>query len=199
MIEPSDIFAAVFFAGMAVAIAIRWRHTRHHRKIVVAERRREPAVWIFIFLWGVAELLPFLAVFTTWLAFADYAMPIGLSAVGVPVFGAGLWLLWRSHADLGENWSPTLVIRLGHKLVTNGIYATIRHPMYAAHWLWVIAQGLLIHNWIAGPAGLIVFAPLYFLRVGSEEAQLRAHFGAAYRDYERRTGRLFPRFGRPTL
>ena len=195
----SNIFAAVFFAGMAVAIAIRWHYTRHYRGTAVAERRREPGIWVFMALWGVAELLPFLAVFTTWLDFAEYAVPIGLSVAGVPVFGAGLWLLWRSHADLGRNWSPTLIIRRGHTLVTGGVYAHIRHPMYAAHWLWVVAQVLLIHNWIAGPAGLVVFTPLYFLRVGPEEAQLRAHFGTAYRDYERRTGRLVPRLGRAPI
>ena len=67
--------------------------------------------------------------------------------------------------DLGGNWSATLEIRERHSLVTHGVYRRVRHPMYAAHWLWGIAQALLIQNWIAGVGGLLFFAPLYLLRV----------------------------------
>jgi hypothetical protein len=33
--------------------------------------------------------------------------------------------------------------------------------MYTAHWLWGIAQALPLHNWLAGPAFLATFWPLY--------------------------------------
>lgn len=54
-------------------------------------------------------------------------------------FAVALWLLWRSHADLGRSWMGTLAIKEKHALVTQGVYRHIRHPMYAAHWLWGIA------------------------------------------------------------
>lgn len=196
MPEARDLFAAVFFAGMGIAAVIRWRYTRHHRAMVIAERRREPGVYVLMALWGLAELLPFAATFTSWLRFADYTLPLPVGLMGTLILAAGLWLLWRAHADLGPNWTPSLIIRDGHTLVTGGIYRSVRHPMYTAHWLWAVAQGLLIQNWIAGLAGLAVFAPLYVLRVGPEEAQLRAHFGEAYRAYEKRTGRLWPKLKR---
>jgi protein-S-isoprenylcysteine O-methyltransferase Ste14 len=44
----------------------------------------------------------------------------------------GLWLFYRSHADLGTNWSITLEIREQHRLITQGVYRRIRHPMYSA-------------------------------------------------------------------
>ncbi|MHC4708716.1 MAG: isoprenylcysteine carboxylmethyltransferase family protein, partial [Planctomycetota bacterium] len=62
----------------------------------------------------------------------------------------------------------------------------------AAHWLWAIAQLLLLHNLIAGPAMVVTFLPLYITRVPREEQMLLKHFGRQYRDYMTRTGRLIP-------
>jgi protein-S-isoprenylcysteine O-methyltransferase Ste14 len=42
--------------------------------------------------------------------------------------------------------------------MTHGVYRLIRHPMYAAIWLLSLAQGLLLHNWLAGWAGIALFA-----------------------------------------
>jgi protein-S-isoprenylcysteine O-methyltransferase Ste14 len=39
----------------------------------------------------------------------------------------------------------------------------------------------------------VLFAPLYLARVAREEQMMCDVFGAPYRDYMRRTGRLFPR------
>ena len=65
--------------------------------------------------------------------------------------------------------------------------------MYAAHWLWAIAQALLIANWLAGPAMLVTFGVLYLLRVPREERLLLEHFGEEYRSYMQRTGWIVPR------
>ena len=104
-----------------------------------------------------------------------------------------LWLFWRSHADLGQNWSVSLEIREGHQLVTHGVYRHIRHPMYASIWLWALAQGMLLANWLAGWSMVPAFAAMYFLRTPREEQLMCESFGEPYRDYMRQTGRLFPR------
>jgi protein-S-isoprenylcysteine O-methyltransferase Ste14 len=111
------------------------------------------------------------------------------------VLAASLWLLWRSHADLGRNWSPTLQIVQEQRLITEGVYGRIRHPIYAAIWLWGIAQALLPHNWIAGLAGLALFLPVYLYRMPREEQIMAEHFGEAYHAYASRTGRVLPRIG----
>ena len=80
----------------------------------------------------------------------------------------GLWLFYRSHADLGTNWSITLEIREQHRLITQGVYRRIRHPMYSALALYSIGQALVIPNWVAGPSNLIAFAILLALRVHAE-------------------------------
>jgi protein-S-isoprenylcysteine O-methyltransferase Ste14 len=148
---------------------------------------------VFVASIGLA-IVPLIYLLTSWLDFADYRLPAWTGWVGAAIFAVAVWLLWRSHIDLGLNWSATLDIREGHSLVTSGVYGHIRHPMYAAHWLWAIAQALLLHNWIAGPAFSVFFIPLYLLRVPHEEQMMLQHFGEEYLGYMNRTGRIIPRW-----
>jgi protein-S-isoprenylcysteine O-methyltransferase Ste14 len=104
-----------------------------------------------------------------------------------------IWLFWRSHADLGLNWSMTLEMRKDHELVTRGVYRRVRHPMYAAIFLFAIAQGLVLQNWLAGWGGFVSFALLYLVRAPREEKMMSEFFGEEYGRYVRRTGRLWPR------
>ena len=64
--------------------------------------------------------------------------------------------------------------------------------MHASQWLWGVGQALLLQNWIAGWAGLALFAPLYFLRVPREERMMLDRFGEEFCAYMDRTGRVVP-------
>ena len=184
----------VFLIGFVVGSVVRRLYARPNRRHDVADRRPQVADMLLMALAAAGfGILPLLYVLSPWLDFADYHLPAGLGWVGVPVFAAALWLLWRSHVDLGRHWSATLQVRKDHSLVTTGVYSRIRHPMYAAHWLWGVAQALLLQNWLAGPAMLVFFVPLYLLRVRREEKMLLDHFGQEYRSYMGRTGRVIPR------
>lgn len=122
----------------------------------------------------------------------DYPTSIVQVALGALVFAGALWLFWRTHRDLGRNWSVTLEIKEQHQLVTSGVYAKVRHPMYSAFFLWALAQAILLPNWIAGFAGLIGFGILFFFRVGREEEMMRESFGPQYDAYMARTKRIIP-------
>lgn len=124
--------------------------------------------------------------------FADRTQSIGILLTGVATGAVFLWLFRRSHKDLGRNWSVTLEVREGHQLVTGGVYAYVRHPMYASFLLWGLAQAFLIPNWIAGLAGLAAVVALYAVRQTREEAMMRQTFGAEYDAYCARTKRLVP-------
>ncbi len=124
--------------------------------------------------------------------FASYPITLLQVVAGVLVFIAALWLFWRTHRAIGRYWSVTLEIKEKHELVTTGVYAQVRHPMYSAFFMWALAQALLLPNWIAGPAGLVGFGILFFFRVGREEQMMREAFGAQYDAYVRRTKRIIP-------
>ncbi|MEM6805487.1 MAG: protein-S-isoprenylcysteine O-methyltransferase [Bacteroidota bacterium] len=139
-------------------------------------------------------ILPLLYVFTPFLSFADYEIPLWAQIIGLAVMPLTLWLFYRSHKDLGQNWSPSLEIRDEHSLVNKGVYKKIRHPMYSAIWLWGIVQFCLLPNYLAGFSAIVFFGILYFFRVDKEEQMLIKEFGDSYKDYMEETGRLIPKF-----
>ena len=192
-----SIFKAIYLIGLVGGSVIRRLCTRQYRRHRVTDDRETGLHKVLLILAGIGMLvIPLFYVLTPWLDFADYYLPTWAGVVGAVVFAAGVWLLWRSHADLGGNWSPHLEIREQHSLVTHGAFHHIRHPMYAAHLLWAIAQPLLLQNWIAGWAMLVTFLPVYLVRVRREEQMMLEHFGEAYRLYMERTSRVLPRFWR---
>ncbi|MFC1940757.1 protein-S-isoprenylcysteine O-methyltransferase [Chloroflexota bacterium] len=189
-----NLFPIYYLTGLVVGSFIRTWYGRKHRQDRKAMLREEGLAYTLLAsLWGLAILLPIVYMFSRWLSFVDYNLPAWAGWIGIAIFAIALWLLWRSHADLGQNWRMTTEIREGHKLVTSGIFRYIRHPMYSAHWLWGIAQLLLIHNWIAGLASLVIIIPIYVLRVRREEHMMLEKFGDEYRTYMSQTGRIFPR------
>lgn len=187
----------VFLTGFLVFYGIRGMYARaakSERTAISQFGGREK--FLLALMFPPTLLLPLLYLFTPLLKFADYPLPAVVPWFGTAAMVAALWLFWRSHADLGKNWSVSVELHEGHELVTRGVYRFIRHPMYAAIWLWAVAQGMLVANWLAGWSVVPAFATMYFLRVGHEEKLMCDSFGEAYRDYTCRTGRILPRLKR---
>ena len=196
MLKIDNKFEVIYLAGLVAGSVVRKLYTRRCRKGKAQKKHGTVLDTGLITAAGIGMVAPLFYLFTTWLDFADYDLPSWMGWVGTVAFIAAILLLWRSHADLGQNWSATLQIKSEHSLVTRGVYRRIRHPMYAAHLLWAIAQGLLLKNWFAGWAFMVTFIPLYVLRVPKEEQMMLDQFGQEYRDYVTRTGRMIPRFWR---
>ncbi len=194
MLGIDNIFELIFLAGFIAGSVIRKVYTFRCRHGKAVKKHKSVVDIILISAAGIGMTLPLFYIFTPFLDFADYHLPGWLGWIGTAVFAMALLLLWRSHADLGRNWSAVPQIRQEHSLVTNGIYRHIRHPMYAAHLLWAIAQGLLLENWLAGWAFLVVFVPFYLIRVPKEEQMMLEQFDEQYRRYISLTGGIIPRF-----
>lgn len=137
-------------------------------------------------------VIPAVYIVTGFPAALDQPFSPARAVLGLLVFAAALALFHATHKALGRNWSVTLKLRDEHALVTEGVYRFVRHPMYTAFWMWAIAQALTLQNWLAGPAGIVGFGTLYLLRVGREEAMMRATFGASWDAYAARTPRVVP-------
>ena len=186
----------VFVSGFVVYLAIRGVYAGKTKANVKADRRVDLRERLLLFLVFTSTLLvPLLYLLTPWLSFADTTKAPLLPWAGALIMGFALWLFYRSHADLGENWSMTLEIRVGHRLVTTGVYSRVRHPMYSAILLFSLAQGLLLANWLAGWSALGAVSVMFLLRMPREEQMMRDTFGEDYRRYMARTGRLLPRVG----
>jgi protein-S-isoprenylcysteine O-methyltransferase Ste14 len=179
--------------GVVTWYVIRYPYARRAKRIGIVHSRDRAGELALLLLASLGLfVVPLIYVITGRPAFADYHFRSAQGWAGVVVFIGALWLFRRSHKDLGRQWSIALEIRERHCVVSTGVYSRIRHPMYAAFWLQAIAQALLLPNWIAGSAGFVAVALLFFLRVGREERLMLEQFGDDYLSYMARTDRIVP-------
>lgn len=193
-------WSEVYFVGaFAAYVAIRAHYERRVSSsppVVEVHASMERLLLAVMALGAVG--LPAAHLLTPWLRPFDYAVPPLISGAGAVVSLGALWLFWRAHADLDTAWSRTMAIKAGQRLVTRGVYRRVRHPMYAAIWLFSLSQACLLHNIVAGWSAIVAFTAMYAFRVPREEQLMRQQFGDAYVEYCRTAGRLWPRLGRTT-
>jgi protein-S-isoprenylcysteine O-methyltransferase Ste14 len=188
-----EIAKAILVIGAVCWFVIRLPHQKRSWKTAVrlSQRTTREKLLLTCSLTGLG-IIPFLYVFSGFPRFANYAFQPVLAWLGTALFAAALWLFYRVHKELGRNWSDSLEVREQHKLVTDGLYRYVRHPMYSAFFMWAVAQALLLPNWFAGFSGIVGFGILFLFRVGREEQLMLDTFGDEYRAYMARTARLIP-------
>jgi protein-S-isoprenylcysteine O-methyltransferase Ste14 len=189
----NSTFKIIFLIEVIAITAIRSFYTLGKKPHSKKRSLRPKADRLFMILEVIGMIIPFVYVFTTALDFANYNSPQWIGWTGSTIFLLAILLLWRAHHDLGRFWAMDLSIMKEHMLIKTGVYKYIRHPLYASHMIWAIAQVLMLSNWIAGYSFIIVFLPHYIYRVSKEEKMLISEFEGECTNYMRETGRLFPR------
>ena len=109
---------------------------------------------------------------------------------GVGLCGLGLGLFLLSIVSFGRSFRVGIDATDPDQLVTTGIFAFSRNPIYVAFGIILGAEFLIFPNWI-----VLIYAvagvALCHRQVLLEEAYLRRHYGSAYDDYRRRVRRYF--------
>lgn len=106
------------------------------------------------------------------------------------VIGLGIAIVGRH--KLSTNWANCYEYQVKSKqeLVTHGIYAFIRHPLYSGIALFLIGSELLVQSYL-----FYVYC-FGFIAANQqakwEEQVLISHFGDKYRNYMKRTKRFIP-------
>lgn len=77
------------------------------------------------------------------------------------------------------------------QLVTTGIYAWTRNPMYLGHIIFLIGVTLSLQSWLAAIIAVVI-AIWFHLRVLGDEKRLVEQFGHSYLDYRDRVKRWIP-------
>jgi protein-S-isoprenylcysteine O-methyltransferase Ste14 len=102
-------------------------------------------------------------------------------------FAFAIW----ARVFLGGNWSAAVTVKKDHKLVRNGPYALVRHPIYSGALLALLGTAIVFH----GIRGLLAFA-VALLALGMksrrEEAFMTEQFGAEYMEYRQKAKALIP-------
>src|SRR5262249_433695 len=104
--------------------------------------------------------------------------------VGAALYLAGVTTLGRS----GCNPLPPV-----YRIVSNGVYAWTRNPMYVGGLTAVVGQGLLFGRGVLRLHAVGWFTLFHLFEVTFDEKVLARQFGAVYTDYCASTPRWIPR------
>jgi len=149
-----------------------------------------------MFFWGIGPSVsvPTL-VYAALAGAATYLWPTWFAIHGIPypaLLTAGVILLLVGTAfQMIAGWA---LMRAYHqdRLVTTGVYAVCRNPLYANIILTFLpALALLCRSWLMLTASVVMYV-LTRLLIHREEEYLQQRFGQEYLDYRRRTGAIFP-------
>jgi len=119
---------------------------------------------------------------------------LGTIVLGGALVALGAGIAFAAGAGLGRTLTPSPIPRDDGVLVTGGVYAVVRHPIYSG--LLIIGAGLVV----IGASALHVAAWLGLLSVlmlksRLEERMLAGRY-SSYAAYAARVGRLVPGVGR---
>ncbi|MGA8437129.1 MAG: isoprenylcysteine carboxylmethyltransferase family protein [Candidatus Sulfotelmatobacter sp.] len=111
-----------------------------------------------------------------------------VSWVGVFFCGAGLFLFGLSLVSFGKSFRVGIDQDHPDKLVTTGIFALSRNPIYVAFGFVLLGQFLVFSNSIL-LLYLVAAVSLFHRQVLREEEYLRNHYGQQYVEYCHRVSR----------
>lgn len=99
----------------------------------------------------------------------------------------GFWALWTMRKS---RFQITAEVNTAAKLIKNGPYHYIRHPMYSSLLVFTLILVINHFTFIRLLSWLILFFDL-FIKLHYEESLLEKHFHQ-YKEYEKQTKKLIP-------
>jgi protein-S-isoprenylcysteine O-methyltransferase Ste14 len=119
------------------------------------------------------------------------AEPFALEVAGTILYTVGLATAVAGRVQLGAQWSDIEAAGLlpGHKLVGEGIYRTIRHPIYSGDLTMLLGFELALNSWLA--LFVLVLIPIVARQALREERMLSDSL-PGYAEYRRRTKGFVP-------
>lgn len=184
----------MFGGGGAVTVLLARRDPA-----LLAERMRAPMqpdqpLWdkIFLVVIGVVWCAWLVVMGLDAVRFRWSVMPLWLASVGAALVAVSFWLVAR--VFLANTFlAPVVKIQKarGHRVISSGPYAVVRHPLYAAAGIMIPASALVLGSWWGLAFSVLLLAGLVW-RTMMEERVLVAQL-EGYREYAQRVRyRLVP-------
>jgi len=188
-------FLVLFFAGILWITVVLKRHD----PALLAERTRLPLQQGQPF-WDKVLLLVMIVAWCGWLVlmgldavrFRWSVMPVWLQCAGGVLMGLSFRQMVRVFR---ENTFLSVAVRIqterGHRVISTGPYARVRHPMYATVLIYFPGTALLLGSW-CGLAASLLLACGIACRTAMEDRELQ-HSLEGYAEYAGRVRyRLIP-------
>ncbi len=153
----------------------------------VRKKATEPLVpMLSLFLFGII-VIPILV---------GYArlgvLPSYLFYPGLVIMIVGFAIYYWAVLALGHFGSGFVRVIPDHKVIQNGPYRLVRHPVYAGEILSFIGLGLALQSWVALLIILVTASVFYSNRIRIEEKFLTAELGDDYVQYMKSVKRIIP-------
>lgn len=121
-----------------------------------------------------------------WLFSLSMLIPFGILLMALGIAAVSLWQFHQAKTSI----NPLKLDRTSC-LITKGIYAYSRNPMYLSLLLSLVALWFYSQN-LNGIVGVLAFFYLInHWQIAAEEQALTRLFGEEYKSYQRKTGRWF--------
>ena len=124
---------------------------------------------------------------------ADQVLRLPLAArwATLGLAAGGFLFAWWARITLGRFWARNVSRKADHRVIDNGPYALVRHPIYTGIILATIATALLKATLVAW-AGVVVMTVGWYVKARLEERFLHVELGDAYDAYQARVPMLIP-------
>ncbi len=171
----------------------------HFRKIArqsepISRQNEATSTKVGRLLIALSLYLSFLAfiVNPSWMEWSSFDVQMWVRHLAVGAGLSALPLVYWVMISIGKNISETVLTKENHELVTHGPYRWVRHPLYSVSILMLMSVSLVAGNWFMMLMTTIAALGIVYLILPKEEAELVSKFGADYRAFQERTGRLLP-------
>ncbi|MEU0715656.1 isoprenylcysteine carboxylmethyltransferase family protein [Streptomyces lavendulocolor] len=121
-----------------------------------------------------------------------------LQWTGLVITLAGMAATLAAQTNMGASWRVGVDAAERTTLVTGGLFAHVRNPVFTAMAVTAVGLALMVPNWVALLALACLVAAIQLQVRVVEEPYLKAVHGPAYATYTARTGRFLPGVGRHT-
>ncbi len=193
--------SAYWFCVGAMVVRVS-RRGRRARRILIPAQGRERVMWVvWVPLTAAWVAMPFVATAQDptrhpWFGVPVFALvdPV-FYAVRVTVSGMAVVCLLasvRCWQHMGRDWRMGVDPTDRSRLITNGPFARVRHPIYSLSVALMLCSVVVIPTPVMAAVAAFHIVLMY-LKARNEEAFLLRMHDQTYSEYCRRTGRFLPR------
>jgi protein-S-isoprenylcysteine O-methyltransferase Ste14 len=190
--------------ALIVIVIASWLLYRYLAPSTWKEWTRAGVVQAFIIafyaeMYGFPLTIYFLArVFGLDLTWSDggnlWAQLFGTEVAHIVAMVLGYAIVFSGATLVADGWRRIHQARREETLMTDGVYARVRHPQYTGLFLIVFGEGIVHWPTIVSVVAFPVIVLAYTYLARKEEEQMLEKFGDEYRAYQRRVPMFIPRF-----
>ncbi|TDQ38793.1 methyltransferase family protein [Aureibacillus halotolerans] len=173
--------SVIFFA----AFTILW--AAENIVFPTAGRRNDVSFFVLLSAMLISVISSIAGGYFQWLS---WSVSTTSTVIGLGLFATGIILRYWGILKMGKSFSRRL--HSPAKLVTNGPFRYLRHPLYSGLCTTVIGLSVYIGTWIGVLAAVFVLFPTVAWRAAKEERELHKLFGEDYRVFCKKRWRIIP-------